>query len=255
MTSLAKLLAVAIASPILAAAPAPQATARAAELHVFAVRAGKTILEQIGPEFERRTGNRIVMTFSAGPALAARINAGEPFDLIITGAPAVDALVKSQKLAPDTQVALFRTAMGVPVRPGTPKPDISSPEKLKQALLHAKSVIYLKNVNRVEQLIARLGITDALAAKTVAATTDNVSEEIVEGRAELGITVLTQILTTQGAELAGPLPRELQYDIVFAGGVSLASANKGAARALLQFFRDPSTIAAIKAQGMEPARE
>jgi len=229
--------------------------ARAAELEVFTVRAGKTVLDKIAPEFEQLTGNRVHVTFSYGPALVAKLQAGAPFDLLITGAPSIDEWIGKGALTADTRTGLFQSGMGVVLRMGAAKPDVSSAEKLKHALLEAKSVIYLKRVNMVEQLLDRLGIAAAIEPKTIATTSDNVAEAVVNGEAELGITAITQILTTQGADLVGPLPPELQYEITFAAAVSARSTAPDAARALLKFFASPAAIAVIKSQGMEPPPE
>jgi molybdate transport system substrate-binding protein len=116
------------------------------------------------------------VVFTYGPELVAKLDAGEPFDLLITGAPGIDALIGRGKLIADTRIDLFRSGMGVLGRPGASKPDISSSERLKQALLAARSVVYLKQVNRVEELIERLGLSQTLSARTIATTSDNVAE-------------------------------------------------------------------------------
>jgi molybdate transport system substrate-binding protein len=226
--------------------------AKAAELRVFTVRAGATVLETIGPEFERTSGNKLEVVSGFGPALVKRINAGEQFDILISAPPAIDALIKNGKLIANTRANIMRTGMGVEVRKGAPKPDIGSVDAFKRALLNAKSIGYLKVVNRVEGLIDRLGLTDAIKAKVTATDSDIVSDLVAKGQIELGIVVYTQILTSPGVDLVGPLPPELQYFIQFTAGVSAASKAPDAGRELIKFLSSPTAIPVIKSQGMEP---
>jgi len=225
--------------------------ANAAEIKVFTARAGATVLEKISAEFERATGNKLNVITGFGPRFVERINSGESFDILITGPPLIDGLVKSGKLLADSRIDLLHTSMGVETRAGAPKPDISTVAAFKQALRNAKSIGYIK-VNRVGELIERLGMTDELKSKITVPDSDIVSELVAKGELELGIVVLTQILTTPGVELVGPLPPDIQYRFQFAAGVSAQSKEPAAARDLLKFFGTPAAIPVIKSQGMEP---
>jgi molybdate transport system substrate-binding protein len=135
---------------------------------------------------------------------------------------ALDGLIKSGKVATDSQTNLVRTANGVEVRTGAPKPDISSVEAFKHALLNAKSITYLP-VPGVPRVIERLGLKDALASKTTIPKTDICSELVAKGEIELGIVAITQILTAPGVEFVGPLPPEIQFYTTFGGAVSATS--------------------------------
>jgi molybdate transport system substrate-binding protein len=130
------------------------------------------------------------------------------------------------------------------------RPDISSVEAFKRALLNAKSIAYLR-VGGVPQLVERLGIAEAIKSKVTIPDTDIVSELVAKGEIELGIPVITQILTTPGVELVGPLPPEIQYYIQFVAGVSANSKAPDAARALIKFLIGPTALPVIKSQGME----
>ena len=223
-----------------------------AEVTVFTVRAGATVLEKIRPEFESATGHRLNVVYD--PVLgsyARRINAGEPFDIYITAPPGIDGLIKDGKIVAETRTNLFHSGMGVEVRAGASKPDISSVEAFKRALLNARSIGYI-TPNRVRELIDRLGLTDAVQAKVTAPNSDVVSELVAKGELELGIVVTTQILTTSGVELVGPLPPEIQYNFQFTAGVSANSQAPEAARGLIRFLTGPFAIPVIKSQGMEP---
>jgi molybdate transport system substrate-binding protein len=225
-------------------------TARSAELKIFTSRAISTVLAKIGPEFEKNTGHKLDVITGMSSEFVGRINAGETFDVIAAPPPVLDGLIKSGKVAADSKTNLVRSAYGVAIRVGAPKPDISSVEAFKRALLNAKSITYLP-VPGVPQLIERLGLKDAIASKVTMPSTDISSELVAKGEIELGILVVTQMFTTPGVELAGPLPPEIQFYTSFGGAVSATSKSAGAARDLLVFLKGPTAIPVIKAQGME----
>jgi molybdate transport system substrate-binding protein len=223
----------------------------AAEVKVFTSRAIATVLDKIGPEFERTTGHTLNVISGFSPIFVKQINAGEPFDVVVSPPSTIDGLIKDGKVIAATRTNLVRSGVGVEVRAGAPKPDISSVEAFKRALLNAKSIGYLK-VGGVPQLIDRLGIADAIKSKVTMPDSDIVSELVAKGELELGVMVITQILTTPGVELVGPLPPEIQFYTVFIAGVSAGSKAPDAARELIKFLTSPTAIPVIKAQGMEP---
>jgi molybdate transport system substrate-binding protein len=225
--------------------------ANAADVKVLTARAIATVLEKIGPEFERTTGHKLDVVSGFGPVFVRQINAGEPFDVFVSIPATIDPVFKDGKLLAESRTSLVRSGTGVAVRAGAPKPDISTVEAFKQTLLNAKSIGYLATAG-VPQLVERLGIAEAIKSKVTIPSTDIVSELVAKGELELGVVVMTQILTTPGVELAGPLPSEIQFYIVFVGGVSANSKTPDAARALLNFLRGPAAAPVIKSQGMEP---
>jgi len=227
--------------------------AKAAELKIFTARAIATVLETIGPDFERTTGHKLKVISGFSPVFVKQINAGEPFDIVVSPPPTIDALIKDRHVIADTRTDLVRSGVGVEVRAGAPKPDISSVDAFKRALLNAKSIGYLPTAG-VPQLVERLGIADAIKAKTTIPTSDIVSELVAKGEIELGVVVITQILTTPGVELVGPLPPEIQFYTTFTAGVSANSKNPDAARELIKFLTGPTALPVIKAQGMEPVK-
>lgn len=165
--------------------------------------------------------------------------------------PALDGLIKSGKVTASSKVNLVRSAVGVVVRAGAPKPDVSSVEAFKQTLLKAKSITYLP-VPGVPQLLERLGLKEALASKTKVPETEISTELVAKGEIELAIIVVTQAFTTPGVELAGPLPKEIELYSVFGGAISTTSQAPGPAQSLLDFLKTPRALEVIKAQGMEP---
>ncbi len=228
----------------------------AAEIKVWTARALATVLYKIGAQFENSTGNKLAITEGLRDEFIRRIEAGEAFDvlILILPPPVIDVLIKQGKILPDTLRNLARSGMGVEVRAGAPKPDITTVEAFKRALLDARSIAYLRvgGGEYIAGLVERLGIAEALKPKTIRPMTDIVSNLVAKGEVELGMVVITQIITTPGVELVGPLPPELQSYLVFTAGVSANSKAPDAARALIKFLTGPTAIPVIKSQGMEP---
>jgi len=229
--------------------------ANAAEVRVWAARAIATVLTEIGPQFERATGHKLFVSSDLPPAFLRRADAAEPFDILISGSTPVDEWIKDGKLIAGTRTDIARSGIGVEVRAGARKPDISSVEAFKRALLDAKSIAYLRVGSGiyVDGLLARLGIDQAIKSKVTRPESDTVSELVAKGEVELGLVVITQILTTPGVELVGPLPLEIQSYVVFTAGVSAKSTARDAAKQLIEFLTGPRAVQVIRAQGMEPA--
>ena len=234
---------------------------RGVELHyiaaikVMTTRAIATVLDKTGAEFERTTGHKLNVTTDIAIRMVRQIQSGESFDVLVASPEQIDTLIKEGKIIAATRTNLARSGIGVEVRAGAPKPDISSVEALKRALLNAKSIAYLKEGQSgiyLAALIARLGLTETLKSKVVRPDSDTVSELVAKGEVELGLVVITQILTTHGVELVGPLPQELQSYIVFAAGVSTNSRAPAAAKDLIKFLTSPRVIRVMRRQGMEP---
>jgi molybdate transport system substrate-binding protein len=234
----------------------PMANARAAELKILTPRSMWTVLNEIGPQFERSSGYKLIVVTDIAATLADRIIAGESFDVFIGPPVQIERVIKDSKIAADTRTAIAHSGIGVQVRAGAHKPDISSVEAFKEALLNAKSVGYLKQEGTsgayLHGLFDRLGIAEAIKSKVVRPDTDIVSELVAKGEIELGLVVATQIMTTPGVELVGPIPREIQYFVRWSGGVSAHSATPHVARELLRFLAGPTALPVLKAQGMEP---
>jgi molybdate transport system substrate-binding protein len=225
----------------------------AIEIKIWTARAIATVLAEIGPEFERKTGHKLIVSSDLPPAFAARADKGEEFDILITGSSVIDDWIAAGRIIPKTRTPISRSGIGVGVRVGTRKPDISSVDAFKRALLDAKSIAYLKVGSGIQiaSLIERLGIAEAVRAKATRPDSDIVSELVARGEVELGLVVITQIMTTPGVELVGPLPPELQSYVVFTAGISSKSKSAAAAEQLLQFLLGPVAAPVIKSQGME----
>jgi molybdate transport system substrate-binding protein len=229
--------------------------ASAAEIRVLAPRAVATMLGAVAPDFERASGHKLDVSVDLAAVLVRRVNAGEAFDLVIVAPPQIDALAKDGKVVADTRANLVRSGIGVEVRSGAPKPDVSTVDAFKRALLAAKSIAYLKEGQSgiyVAQMIERLGLTEALRPKLTLPETDIVTELVAGGEVELGMVNASQILTSPGVVLAGELPPELNFYLVFAGAVSAQSKAPDAARELIKYIKGPTALPVLKSRGMEP---
>ena len=226
------------------------------EVRVWTARALATVLAEVGADFERRSGYALVVTSDLPSGFERRARADEGFDVLITVSAPLDQWIRDGRIVPTTRTDIARSGIGVAVREHAPKPDIGSVEALTRTLLDARSVAYLRVGSglHMDGVVERLGIAAALAPKTLRPDTDIVAELVAKGEAELGIVVITQIVTTPGVALVGPLPPELQTVITFAAGVSATSSVPQAARDLIAFLTEERARAVIHAQGMEPAR-
>ena len=178
-------IAVVLAGAVVAATPR---AATAEEIKVFTARALATVLAEIGGEFERATGHRLAVVSDLPTGFLRRVQAGERFDLLISGSAPVDEWIREGRLIASTRTDIARSGIGVEVRAGSPKPDISTVDAFTRALLNARSIAYLKVGSGIylDGLFARLGIRDALEAKTTRPDTDIVSELVAKGRSSSG---------------------------------------------------------------------
>jgi molybdate transport system substrate-binding protein len=232
----------------------------ASEIKVLSVTATglMAMMEQLAPEFERATGHKVTVAFGLGPDLRKRIDDGETFDVIIQVPSVIDELTQQGKVAAGMRTDFARTGIGVCVRAGKPKPNIGSVEAFKRTLLNAKSITYNPAVlsgRHVANLLQKLGISEEMRAKTVSAENkpgpEKVAGVVARGEAELGLVITTDIISGDGVEYVGPLPKELQTYIVFTAAVSKSAKDPDAAKALIDFLKTPAAASVIKAKGME----
>jgi molybdate transport system substrate-binding protein len=224
-----------------------------AELRVWTARALATVLAEVGPEFERTSGVRLRIVDGLPPAFERQAARGEPFDILISGSATVDAWIRAGRVVAATRTDLARSGIGVAVRSGAPRPDLSSVDAFRNALLAAKSIAYLPVGSGLylDSLFRRLDLTNVIAAKAKRPQGDSVSLMVARGEIELGLVVLTQILTTPGVEFAGPLPANIQSYVTFAAAVSSSARAPVAARQLIAFLQSPAAARVIVSQGME----
>jgi molybdate transport system substrate-binding protein len=232
----------------------PIADVHAAELKVLAGGSMTGPLNELGPPFERASGHKVTIQFDSTPNLI-KLATSAPFDL---GVVPVDVFKNAEAKArfasgPTTDIA--RVGYGVIVRAGAPKPDVSTPDALKKMLLDAKSVTFLPASAAgayVSSVFERLGIAEAIKAKTVPQTsTGEIAKAVAKGDAEVGV-FLINVLVAPGVELAGPFPAELQNDLVFTAAVAADTKEAEAAKAFIAFLKTSEAAAVIKAKGMNP---
>jgi molybdate transport system substrate-binding protein len=245
-----------LAAQTLALAVVGAGGARAAEVKVLASNAVRTVLQEIGPQFEKATENRLATEFGLSAAFKPRIEKGEAFDLTFLPPNQIDDLIKQGKVAADSRAVIAKTGNAIMVRAGAPKPDLSTTEAFKRALLNAKSIAYAKEGLSGVYFVARiekLGMTAALKDKSkVMASGELAAEAVAHGEAEIGILPVSEILPVHGVEVGGAFPAELQSYVVIGAGVSAAAKQGAAARELIKYLTSPAALPVIKAKGMEP---
>jgi molybdate transport system substrate-binding protein len=178
-----------------------------------------------------------------------------PADVVILGDAALDELIKEGRIVVGSRVALARSAIGMAVRAGAPKPDISSVEALKRVLLQAKSIAYSAQASGVylsTELFQRLGIADQLTVKSQRIERERVGAVVARGEAEIGFQQISELLPVAGIDYVGPLPAEVQRITVFSAGVAAGAQSPEAARALIKFFMSPEAARVMTKSGLEP---
>jgi molybdate transport system substrate-binding protein len=222
-------------------------------LKILSGGAMRPLLVEAVPRFEQAHGVKAEVRFALTSVLAKDIEEGVAFDLALLPRPELDALAAMGAIAPGTQTDIARSTVGLAVRQGASKPDISTAEALKRTLLAAGSIGYSDGPSGayVTGLLQRLGIAGEVQAKT-RLTSRPVAELVAGGEAEVGMQQIVAILPVKGAELVGPLPAELQNVIVYAAGMAAATANPDAAAAFIGFMAAPEAVRIIRAKGLEP---
>jgi molybdate transport system substrate-binding protein len=234
------------------------AAAQATAVRILASNGVQGALNDIIPQCERAIGHSLTVEFGTTAALKPRIEGGEVFDLTVLTSDAIDALIKEGKVTADSRANAARVGIGVGIRSGAAKPDVSTPEALKKTLLNAKSITYAPaGASRptIDKMLDGLGIVDALKSKTLLLpSADETTAAVASGKAELLVTLISEIMSAKGMELAGPLPKEFQTYVAFAAGVSSNAKNAEAAKAAVKFLTGSKAAADYKAKGMEPVK-
>jgi molybdate transport system substrate-binding protein len=225
----------------------------AAQIKLLSGGAMKSLMAEAVPLFERDTGAKVDIRFALTSVLQREIEGGADFDIALLPRPELDALAQGGKVAAGSQTDITRSAVGLCVRAGAPKPDIATVESFKETLLAARTIGYSDGPSGayIAGVLARLGIAEAMKPKT-RLTSRPVAEIVASGEAELGMQQIVAILPVKGAELVGPLPSELQNIIVYAAGLSVAARESASARALISFLATPDVVCLIRAKGLEP---
>jgi molybdate transport system substrate-binding protein len=229
--------------------------ARAAEIRVLAGGAMTAVWAEIKPQFEQSSGHKLDIFFGTTPNLIKEATSGKPFDVGIVPVDVMeDAAARARFMGgPTTDIA--RVGLGVAVRAGGPKPDISTPAAFKATLLKADSVASIPESATgysIAKVFDRLGITEPMKAKMKAQPTPaQVVAAVAKGEAELAL-FLMNVLMAPGLDMVGPFPAEVQQDIVFTASLGAETKEAAAAKALLDYLKTPNADAVIKGKGMRP---
>jgi molybdate transport system substrate-binding protein len=233
----------------------------AAELKLLTAGAFKATAMELLPEYEKASGNKVTVETETVGALMKRIEAGESFDVVVMTPETVDKLAGEGKVISGSRTNLARVGVGVMVKAGASKPDISTVEAFKKALLDAKSVSFIDPASGgssgiyVAKLIERFGIGDQVKPKEKLKQGGSVADYVESGEAELGIQQISEILPHPGVALVGPLPKDIQNYTVYAAGIGAGTQNGDAAKALIASLVGPSAQTLFKSKGMEPGSD
>src|SRR3954471_8357998 len=240
---------------IIAALPFAAAL-NAAEISVISTQATEEAYKELVAQFEKATGHKVTTFFSGTLNVQKKLADGEPYDLILMAAPAIDEQIKVGKAVAGSRVDLAKSGTGLAVRKGAPKPDISSSDALKKTLLTAKSIGYSTGPSGLYMLsvFERLGIADQVKGKLKQTPSGVfVGTLIANGEAEIGFQQISELAHFAGIDYVGPLPGELQKMTMFSTGIHAGAKQAAAAKALVKFITAPAAAPIIKKHGLEPA--
>jgi molybdate transport system substrate-binding protein len=251
MKAWSKFIAVTIAgclSALVAGAPT-----HAAEITVVA--GGGPLPDVLGtlmPMFEKATGNKVKISSKGGSEMTADLKSGAA-DLVITNTEVVDELAKNGDVAGDGRTLLMISKVAIGVKAGAPRPDVSTPDKLKAALLAARTVGYSQGSSgqHFQTVIQKLGIADAIKAKAVVVQGRPVGAAIASGEAEIGVQQVAELRPVAGVDVIGELPTELQKQIPYSAGIAAKAKDAATARALVAFLRSQPAMDVLKRKGMD----
>ncbi len=229
------------------------------ELSVYSSIGVRSAAEELFRKFEKQHGGRLSVTWGTAPMLVARIEAGERADVLILSRAGIDALLKQAKVLPGSDVTLAGSGVAVAVKAGAPKPDISTPDALKQTLLKAKSIAYSEpsagGASGVyfAKLLERMGIAEQMTPKTKYPPAGGFSAELIlTGEAELAVQQKPELLHVPGVEIVGFLPGDLNLVTEFAAAIMIGSKNTEAGKALIGSLRTPDAADVFRTKGLDP---
>jgi molybdate transport system substrate-binding protein len=235
-------------------------SAGAAEVHVMISGGFSAAYKELVPLFEKATGNTVVTAY--GPsmgetpqAIPMRLSRGEPADVLIMVGYALEDLIKKGKVVPTSRVDLADSPIGVAVKTGAPKPDLSTPETLKAALLAAKTIAYSDSASGVyvsTEMFGKMGIAEQMKDKARKIPATPVGEIVASGDAEIGFQQISELKPVKGIDIVGPLPPALQQITAFSAGLSSAAPQPDAGKALIAFLSSAQAAPVIIKSGLDP---
>jgi molybdate transport system substrate-binding protein len=229
--------------------------ARAAELKVIAGGSLSAVMKELAPPFEKVSGYRLSIHFDSTPNIITRLNSDTAFDVVFVPIDVFKDSDAKLRFGQNSATDIARVGYGVIVRAGAPKPDISTPDALKAALLAAPSVAFVPASAAgayITKVIERLGISEEMKAKTKPQPAPTqIAPAVAKGDAELGV-FLMNVLVAPGVDLLGPFPGDLQQELVFTSAIAANTEEWDAAKAFIDYLKTPDAAAIIKAAGMTP---
>jgi molybdate transport system substrate-binding protein len=235
-------------------------TASAAEVRVMISGGLTAAYKALVPEFERSSGHKVLTAYgpsmgTTANAIPVRLERGEPADVLIMVGYALEDLAKNGKVIAGSSVDLVKSPIAVAVKSGTPKPDISTADAVKRALLAAKTIAYSDSASGVyvsTEMFDKLGIKEAMEGKARKIPATPVGEIVARGEAEIGFQQMSELKPVEGIDIIGPLPDELQKITIFSAGIASASKEPDAGKALIKFLASPAARPEIVKSGMDP---
>src|SRR6266540_5125622 len=232
-------------------------SARAAEIKLLSASALHPAIDALIPDFEKSSGQKVTVAYGTAGAVADRVQKGEAADIVISSVPLIDQLQAQGKVVAGSRVNIAKVGVGVFVRKGAAKPDISSADAFKRSMLAARSIAYPDPAGGgasgiyVASLLERLGIAAEMKPKTKLSTLETLYASVASGDVEIGFNQVSEILAQPTVELAGPLPSAIQNYTQFAPGIVIGSSQTDSARALVTFLSSPAAQSVLKAKGFE----
>jgi molybdate transport system substrate-binding protein len=229
--------------------------ATAAQLNLLSSTAVQTVLEEVLAQHELASGDKIAVTIASSASIMAKLKAGETPDMVILTREGIDELIKQGKVVANSRAEIASAGLGIAVKRGAPKPDISSVDALKKTLLSSRSVAYTATGASglyFVKLLERLGIAETMKPKSNVLTSGLAGDAVARDESDLGVQMISEILAAPGAELVGPLPAEVQSTMVFTAGTLTGSARGAEAAALVKFLNTPAVAQVFKAKGLDP---
>ncbi len=230
-------------------------TVQAAEVKLIASAAVKEAVLDLVPAFQQASGHKVTIIWAGTEAITKRISDGEVVDIVLIAAPNIDKLVAEGKLVAGSRADVAKSGIGIAGRAGLSKPDISSGEAVKNAVLAAKSVAYSSGPSGfyLADLFKRMGIADQIKDKVKQTPSGvQVGEVVARGEVDLGFQQVSELLHLKGIHYLGPLPADIQHITVFSAGLHRAAPEPDAAKSLVKFLTAPEAGPIIRKTGMEP---
>lgn len=227
----------------------------AAEIQVIQSMAVKEAFIETVPNFESATGHKVTTTWVGFAEIPKRLLAGDTFDVVIAAARMIDDLSKQDKIIAGSRVDLAKSGVGMAVKAGTTKPDMSTLEALKRTLLAAKSIAYSSGASGVYliELFQRMGISEEIKSKSKQTPSHiPVGALVASGEAEVGFQQISELIHFPGIDLVGPLPADVQRNTVFAAALPSSAKETEAAKVLIKFLSSPIAASALRKMGMDP---